>query len=178
MKKSIWITIISIIAIISLMFVFMACNKDGEETPTTPDTKSGELENTDFFTAAFNVENPKIIISLISVADNKEIYNRSSNGTETNPYALEIDGGSYIDAATAFEYREDAFSETSIKSRIFTGTVENPKDYLGVTDANTTISNAKVVIELTKTNALKSIDVTFDMTVDDIAFKATITINP
>lgn len=179
MKKSILITLISIIAIISLMFVFVACNGDNNPTPATPDEKTGDLSNSDFYEKAAGVTNPKIVISLISVVDNKEVYSRSSSGAESNPHAIpNIDGGSYIDSATAFAYRDDYFSSTSIKGKLLTAIVDKPMEYLGVTDEGTTIENAKVVIELDKNNNLKSIDVTFDMTVDTIAYKATITITP
>ena len=179
MKKSIWITVISIIAIISLMFVFTAC-KDNDVTPVDPPT-DGELSETTFFTAASQIEDPEIIISITVVEDNKtkEIYSRSSNGSETNPYNLPIDGGSYIDATANFEYRGDAFSSTSISGKLFTGEVENAKEFLGITDDSVSIENAEVVIELKGTNnVLKSIEVTFDIIISELSYKAKITLNP
>lgn len=177
MKKSILITIVSIIAIISLVFVFTAC-KDNNETPVDPPV-DGELTETTFFTAAHNISNPSILISIMSVADNVEVYNRSSNGSESNPYNLPIDGGTYVDATANFEYRGDAFSSTTINGKLFTGTIENPKEYLGIDDASVTMSNGKITIELKGSdNALKEIEVSFELTVDEIAYKATITLNP
>ena len=179
MKKRVLIAVISIIAIISLLFVFVACNKDVEVDPGTT-TKEG-ISTTTFFTAAFNVEDPKISISLMSVADNVEIYSRSSTGAEMNPYNIDIASGSFVDTTAKFEYREDAFSETTIKNKLFTGKIDNPKEYLGITDNDVTIANGKVVIELKGTSSnytLKSVDVTYDLTVDGLAYKATITITP
>ena len=179
MKKNLWIIIVAIVAIISLMVVFVGCDKKIE--PTTPDVTPDEgLTATTFFSAAAGVSNPNVVISLISDIDGEdvEIYSRSSKGVETNPYNIDTTVVPSTENAANLSYREGLFSTTQIIGTKLVAKVTTPKEYLGITDSDITIGDATVIIELDSDNVLKSIKVVYDMTISTLEYQATITISP
>ncbi len=179
MKKNLLFILVIIVMMVALIGVMVACKGEAEQEPTTPVDTDGLTEST-FYEAAQSVEKPKTNISLVSVQDNIEIYSMNSNEKEENRYNIPFDGGSFVNSSDALlSYRSDSFSEATIKGTKLTGKLADAKTFFGITDSSTTISNAVVVISLeSDEETLSKIELTFDMTIDSIAYQATITVTP
>lgn len=190
MKKNVLVTLLLLISIISLMFVFVACN--GKEIEVTPEKEKEEgITETTFFTAAKSLENatkaPKVAVSLVSEIgdEDNEIYARTSSGRESNPYGIDTTNIPSDSTVTTLSYREGVFSKTTINGYKLTAQVANPKEYLGITDDDVVISNLIVTIDIEeidendkKEYSLKDIRLEYSMTISDFKFNATITIIP
>ena len=177
MKKNILTILVLIVTIISLTVVFVACNDTDDPIVVVDD----ELVDTTFYTLASKVDSDKMSIIISSKDDDYTIYERTSDGKETVNAGIQIDTTEFEKATVALDYKAEAFSSTRIvdadKSATLIAEVKNPKDFLGITDADVTISTATVVIEITKTKtdetttyAVKNITVDYEMTVSGIAF--------
>ena len=130
-------------------------------------------------TAAGNITDPILTVSLVSKADELEVYSRNSRGVETANRYLTIDGGIFTDVANSLTFRTDAFSSTKIDGYAFTGVVSDPGQYLGITEDGVTVSDATITINLnSKDNSLKNVIVVYTMVVDTIEYEATITVTP
>lgn len=167
-----------IVLTVSLVGVMVACNpKENNGDDPTP---SGEISETTFLTAAQNVKDPKTAISVIYIAEEYEVYSLTASGTETVRGNIPFDRGSFASGTALLKYRTDSFSTHEIKGTKFTGTLASPKEFFGVTDSDTQISNAVVVIDLNadENNSLKKIEVGYTITIQGEAFKATITVTP
>ena len=178
MKKNLLTILVLIVTIISLTTVFVAC-KDTEVEVDPPVT--GELVDTTFFTLASKVDSSNIVIEITSKDEDYVIYSRDSKGVETINGNIPVDTASFVDATASLDYKAEAFSSTRIvdsdKSATLIAEVKTPKDFLGITDSDVTISTATVVIEIAKktsgettTYSLKNITVDFEMTISGITF--------
>lgn len=177
MKKNILTILVLIVTIISLTVVFVACNDKDEPVVVISD----ELVDTTFYTLASKINSDKMAIIISSKDDDYTIYERTSDGKETVNAGIQIDTTEIADATATLEYKAEAFSSTRIvdadKSATLIAEVKTPKDFLGITDSDVTISTATVVIQISKstsgettTYALKEITVDYEMTVQGIAF--------
>ena len=172
-KKSLLVILVMVVMIATFAMVFVGCGKKEK----TPEDDNEETSATVFFTAAGSISNPKVTVDLLSVADDKVIYSRSADGTESKTVKeLTIDAGSFTDTANSLVFRADSFSETSINGQTFEGKIKNPQEYLGITADGVTITEVKVIINLNKDDSLKDVQIKALMTVDTIEYKAEIKI--
>ncbi len=178
MKKNLLIALVLIVTIISLTCVLVACNPT-EDTPVID--LPTELVDTTFYTLASKVNSDKMSITISSKVDDYRIYERTSDGTETAYAGIQMDTTQLVDGTSTLDYKAEAFTSTRIvdadKSATLIAEVKTPKDFLGITDADVTISTATVVIEISKTKsgdtttyALKNITVDYEMTVSGIEY--------
>ena len=184
MKKNLWITLVALVVIVASIFVFVGCKKNGKGVDPGPSDGS-ELTETDFLTAAQELENPNFIISIYGVSgeETTEIYSKSSSGGDPyDPWDLDEELGEFTSGNAQFEYNHEAFSTTSITGKLFTGDIRSPIAFLGIDDTTIDVTRAKVTIELTgSNNRLNNIQIIYNATFDDIdnmAYKVVITITP
>ena len=176
-KKNILIALVVVMSIISLTMVFVSCDKK-IDTPTEPPVDPDALTETTFFTAASSVTNPKWAVSIKSKQEDYEIYYRKANGSEDSKFGIEVGENQFEEIANSLTFRTDAFSDSLINGNVYSGTVASPNEYLGITEEGVNVTVAHVIITLDNSKALKSIVVEYEMTVDDIEYKATITVTP
>lgn len=176
-KKNLLLVIL--VLVISLVVALSACHDEVVNPNDTTTNNGSSISATDFFTAAANLSDCKVAITIKS-QDGETIYTRDTNGKESDPYGLGFGTSTFTGTASGLTYTETDFTDPKIVEDIVTSTntysatIASPKDYLGISTGD--VSNATISMVMDESKSVTSIVLKYTHTIDGYAYNTEIKI--
>ncbi len=176
-KKNLLLVIL--VLVISLIVALSACHNNVVEPNSTTTNNGSGIAATDFFTAAANLSDCKVAITVKS-QDGETIYTRDANGKETDPYDLGLGTSTFSGTISGLTYTESDFSDPKIVEDIVTSTntynavIAFPKEYLSVSSGE--VSNATISMVMDSSKDVTSVVLKYTHTIDGYVYNIEIKI--
>ena len=174
MRKTNLLVVILVVSVIALVGVLTACKDTVVET-------ENKIEEKDFLDSAKAVSNSELDIT-VTQGDDLVYELDTANNIDNDVNSIGLSRADYSGKSTGLSYSASDFKDgkiskqAAISTYTYVATIANPNEFLNITKG--TASNATISIIVSSEKKLRSVQISYTHTADDIEYKVEIKLTP